>query len=106
MSAVQSGGKPSVPTAAERVWEVFWTLDRRRQSNGYGANAVSHQEIEACARLYGARLAPWEVRALDAMERDRLSWLNTDPKDRRTVADEPMTIDRFRSLFGVTKGNA
>lgn len=107
MSAVQSGGKPAIPIAAERVWDFFWTLDQRRQSNGYSANAISHQEIEACARLYRVRLEPWELRALVAMERDRLAWLNTDPKDRRTVADEPLTVDRFRSLFGVkTKGNA
>lgn len=105
MSAVQSGRKPTVPIAAERVWEFFWTLDQRRQSNGYGANAIDHREIEACARLYGVDLRPWELRALVAMERDRLTWLNTDPKDRRTVAAEPLTVDRFRTLFG-SRGNA
>ena len=106
MAAAQAGRKPAVPAVAGRVWEVFWTLDQRRQSNGYGANAISHQEIEACAGLYRIRLAPWELRALAAMERERLTWLNTDPKDRRTVAPEPMTVERFRQLFGVTKGTA
>ena len=77
---------------------MFWALDRRRQGNGYGANAVSYQEIDACARLYGVRLRPWEMRALDAMERARLVWLNTDEKDRPSA--QPMTPDMFRSLFG------
>jgi len=88
-----------VPIAGGRAWDLFWTLDRRRQSNGYGANAVSHQEIEACAAVYGIRLARWELRALDAMERERLVWLNTDPSKRRTVTAEKLTVDRFRALF-------
>lgn len=94
----QSGGSPTISDACHRAWGVFWALDRRRQSNGYGANAVSHQEIEACARLYGARLEPWEVAALDAMEAARLRWLNADEKDRQSA--QQMTPGLFRSLFG------
>lgn len=81
-------------------------MDRRRQSNGYGANALSHREIDACARLYGVRLTPWELQALDAMERTRLGWLNTPEKDRRTVSGTPMTTDLFRAMFHVKQSAA
>lgn len=96
METAQNKGAPMVPAAGDRVWGLFWALERRRQSNGYGANAISHQEIAACAGLYGVRLAPWEMRALDAMERTRIVWLNADEKDRAA----PMTPDLFKSIFG------
>lgn len=87
-----------VPELAVSVWGVFWTLDRRRQGNGYEALAISHQEIEACTRLYGVELRPWEVRALDAMEQARRKWLNTPEKDRKS--SKPLTPDLFRTLIG------
>lgn len=87
-----------VPEVAGRLWDLFWALDARRQSNGYGANAISHQEVAACAGLYGVRLRPWEMRALDAMERARLVWLNLPEKERNKP--QPMTPELFRSMFG------
>ena len=98
MDALQSEGEPIVPDVAEGVWDVFWTLDRRRQGNGYEALAISHQEIEACTRLYGLRLRPWEVRALDAMEQARRKWLNTPEKERKSA--KPLTPDLFRMMLG------
>jgi len=106
VSAAQSGQPFAPPIAAGRLWDLFWTLDRRRQSNGYGVNAVSHQEIAACAAVYGVRLARWELRALDAMERERLLWLNTPEKERRSVAAEQMTVARFRTMFRTSEGKA
>ena len=87
-----------VPDVGERVWGVFWALDRRRHGNGYEALPISHQEIEACLRLYRVSLAPWEVRALDAMEQVRRRWLNT-PEDERVLAT-PATLDMVKSLVG------
>lgn len=87
-----------MPEAGDRAWGVFWALDGRRQSNGYGVNAVTYQEAAACARLYGVRLRPWEIAALDAMERARLRWLNMTEEERQ-AARAPMTPAVFRSLF-------
>lgn len=98
MRAVHADRRPAVPVIGERAWQVFWTLDGRRQGNGHAALAISHQEIDACSRLYGVRLAPWELRALDAMEGVRLDWLNRDREAEKR--QEPMTPALFMAMFG------
>lgn len=82
-------------------------MDRRRSSNGYGANAISHHEIAEFSRLYGVRFKPWELRALDAMEIARLAFLNKrdevpaeEPSAQASVVQSaPMTPQLFDALF-------
>lgn len=100
--------KPSVPIAARHVWEYFQQLDRVRQSTGYGFNPISHQEIEAWAKLYRINLHPWEVDAIASMDTAKLNLLHEDldkdsekdpakPKD--VVSERPMSPDLFDALF-------
>jgi hypothetical protein len=90
------------------VWDAFWTMDRRRTGNGYSANAISHEEIAECGRLYGIQFKPWELRALDAMERARLLFLNLredEPEanpakgDDKSTPGQTLTPVLFKALF-------
>ena len=42
------------------LWTAFTQIGRSRPS-GFGASAISLQEIEAWQRLYGVRLTAWEL---------------------------------------------
>jgi len=62
------GALPDVPPPvlrdeAEHVWQWFCELSLSR-----GDSAVSHQEIEAWARLRGVVPASWELEALRLLE--------------------------------------
>lgn len=70
----------------------------RRTGNGYGANAISHSDIDAWCRRNRVDLRPWEYEALDELEMIRLEFLNRD--DDEKVSDQPMTADMFDAMFG------
>jgi hypothetical protein len=50
------------------LWSTFLRLHSRRGSNGFGASPLSWSEIDACCRLSGVRLAPWEVEIIEALD--------------------------------------
>ena len=64
----KAGPNAEPPGAAEHVWAWFWELSAARGSNGFAPMPVTHLEIEAWARMVGAELAEWEVRAIRAMD--------------------------------------
>lgn len=99
MKAVHAKRRPHVPEVGERAWAVFWGVDKRRQSNGYGANAISPSDLRAWCQMAGVNLRPWELEALDRMEVVRLNWLNRDKEAEPEVSDTPMTPALFRRLF-------
>jgi hypothetical protein len=43
-------------------------MNVRRTSNGFGANPITEEGVEAWARRRGIRLQPFENRILDALE--------------------------------------
>ena len=106
VDARQDGRPAAIPTAAERVWWVFWSLDTRRTSNGYAANAIPPSEIEAWCRLRGETLRRWELDALDKMEAARLRWLDGAAGGGRgadepiVVRGQPLTPALMKALFG------
>ena len=51
------------------VWMAFLELDAARGANGFGPNPLSYTEIDAWARLTGARLSAWEVSLLRDIDR-------------------------------------
>ncbi len=63
---------PDVPGAASHVWAWFWELDGTR-SAGMGLSPIGFGEIAAWAGLTGEIIRPWEVRALRAMDAERLA---------------------------------
>ena len=66
-----------------------------------GVGPIPHSAILAYAQWMG-----WDdefnaflgcIRAMDAAYMD---WTNTDPKDRKTIAKEPLTPDLLVGMFG------
>jgi hypothetical protein len=51
-------------------------MDQCRRGNGYNADAINHQDVSAFQDCAGLRFRPWERRAIFAMDRTRLAWLN------------------------------
>ena len=73
------------------------------RTRDYFANAfqpISHQDIAAFQDVSGFRLRAWERRAVFAMERVRLAWLNRPPEQREADAAEVLTPEIFRTLVG------
>jgi hypothetical protein len=64
----KAGPDAEPPEAGEHVWAWFWELSAASGSNGFAPMPVTHLEIEAWARLVGAELDEWEVRAIRAMD--------------------------------------
>ncbi|MGX1096512.1 phage tail assembly chaperone [Amorphus sp. MBR-141] len=90
-----------MPAAAERVWSAFWRLDGRRSSNGFGANAISHTDVDRFLARNRINLWPWELEALDAMETVRLRFLNRGETEAAPqVSAQPMTPALFTAMFG------
>lgn len=52
----------------------------KRGSNGFRFLPTSHLEIDASQRITGNSFAPWELRAINAMDVEKLQLLNA-PKD-------------------------
>ncbi len=69
------------PTEGEHLWRYFWELNQTRTSNGFGAECLSLWEIEVWERREflldqmnpadraSARLKPYELKAIKAMDR-------------------------------------
>jgi hypothetical protein len=72
----------------------------KRGSNGFGFLPISHLEIDAWQRITGSSLAPWELRALNAMDIEKLQLLNA-PKDEtvNVVSSRSMSPELFDALF-------
>lgn len=78
---------------------MFWLLDMRRSGNGYGANPISHQEIDALLRVRQITLEPWELDIIDCMENARRAHLDNQAETGNVVSSEELTPGLFRSLF-------
>jgi hypothetical protein len=82
------------------VWEWFVYLDRKRFHNGYSYLPISHLEIDAWARLHGETPAAWELRALSAMDIEKILLLNaSDDENKDVVSSRPMSMELFDALF-------
>lgn len=68
LAAGQSELNPEpFPDLAAHVWGWFQELSTGR-TGGFGPNPLTWECIDAWARLTGTRLAPWEVRAIKALD--------------------------------------
>ncbi|MGH9916725.1 MAG: phage tail assembly chaperone [Pyrinomonadaceae bacterium] len=92
--------RPKIPAAGQHVWEWFVYLDRKRFHNGYSYMPIGHLEIDAWARLSGETLTPWELRALSAMDMEKMILLNSgDDESKDVVSARPMSVELFDALF-------
>lgn len=53
-----------LPWHLEYLWGYFQELNRRRGSNGFGANPISDEQLGRWEDRKGFRLKDWEYRAL------------------------------------------
>lgn len=93
---------PEMPAAGLRVWGIFLHLHATRGSNGFGANPISYQDIEAWSRLRREPVRPFEldiIRALDATWLEVAAIMAKEP-DRPKVSSEKVTPQLFKRLFG------
>lgn len=78
---------------ADHVWEWFWEIEQTRNAETQ-YQPLSFAEIRSWSRLVGEILAPWETRAIKAMDAARRVTL---------VPPEPpksqMNTDLFDALF-------
>ncbi len=100
----QGGSAVYVPPVSERAWRSFWEMDASRRYDYFAgaAHPINHQDIAAFQDVSGFRLRSWERRAILAMERARLSWLNRSSEQReagKVASLRPMTPDLFDALF-------
>lgn len=58
-----------LPSAGVYLWDVFMRLHSRRSSNGFGLSPITWGDLDAFIRLTGIRLAPWEVEAIEDLDR-------------------------------------
>ena len=101
----QAGSASYLPPVSERAWRSFWEMDGCRRYDHFAgaAHPISHQDIAAFQDVSGFRLRHWERRAIFAMERVRVAWLNRSPAQREAdsaASSRPMTPALFDALFG------
>jgi hypothetical protein len=68
------------PKEVEYLWDYFRSMSRRRTGNGFGANPIPDEGVEAWARRRGIVLLPFENEMLDGMEQVLLSIRNKAKK--------------------------
>ncbi|WP_428029813.1 hypothetical protein [Ancylobacter sp.] len=67
----------------------------------YIYSSVTHADIAGFQACAGVQFRPWERRALLAMDRARLAWLNKrDDKATDKPKDDDLTPEMFDALFG------
>jgi hypothetical protein len=72
----------------------------KRGSNGFGFLPISHLEIDAWQRITGNSLAPWELRAINAMDVEKLQLLNASKDETvNVVSSRSMSPELFDALF-------
>lgn len=64
--------EPQIPDGGRHIWDAFWELDCARPS-GMSLSPISFSEIQAWSGLCGEIIRPWEVRAIRAMDGERLA---------------------------------
>lgn len=52
----------------EYLWDYFLDMSKRRTSNGFSYNPITHEGLEAWQRRRGIRFEPFEYEILDAIE--------------------------------------
>ena len=71
---------PPFPRGLEHVWRWFTMLDATRDV-GMAVNAINYREITAWNGLLGARITPFEVSCIRALDGVRLKWANRSNND-------------------------
>jgi hypothetical protein len=72
----------------------------KRGSNGFGFLPIGHLEIDAWQRITGNSLAPWELRAINAMDVEKLQLLNASKDETvNVVSSRSMSPELFDALF-------
>lgn len=59
---------PPLPDGCEGVWRAFTDM-RASCPNGFSLARIPYSEMDAYQRVSGVSLAPWEVRAVRAVDR-------------------------------------
>ena len=65
----QLADAPTLPAYLTFVWTTFWELSAARGSNGFGLDPIRWTDLHAWQQLTRTQLAPWEVRAVLAIDR-------------------------------------
>ena len=66
---------PELPLCVRHLWDWWQELHLARGSSGFGPVPLSWSDIDAWARLTGARPSPPELRAIMALDRAIVSVL-------------------------------
>ena len=69
---------PVVPCQLSHLLDWFAELNAGRTGNGFGANPITWEGLDAWARLTGRDLRPWEVGLLRALDRTYLLAMKED----------------------------
>lgn len=59
---------PPCPPALAYLWRCYGRIRSRKGASGFGIGPLEWPDIDAFNRLSGARLAPWEVEILEAVD--------------------------------------
>lgn len=59
---------PALSPAAEVTWQAFARLSARR-AGGFGPAPLQWSEIRAFQDVTGIRLAPWQIEAIEVLDR-------------------------------------
>ncbi|MGD9846149.1 MAG: hypothetical protein AB7O60_14075 [Variibacter sp.] len=92
---------PVVPMAGYRVWNIFTALHAAREV-GFGPSPITHEAMEAHARLTRTPLRPFEVEIIQALDRAYLEAVAEKRGDgkKQEVSSRPMSVALFDAVFG------
>ncbi|HEY4712822.1 MAG TPA: hypothetical protein VIH30_01050 [Aquirhabdus sp.] len=72
--------EPDIPESAAHVWHYFIQMNKKRGSNGFGANPLTFTEIRSWCELKKITLEQWELDAIDAIDEAYISESAKDAK--------------------------
>jgi len=70
-----------LPDGADFVWKAFVDLSVRRGATMGGLLPITWEATRAWSELYQVLLEPWELRAIDLLDRAFLGVMNARPGD-------------------------
>lgn len=76
-----------LPTSAKWIFDVFWRLNKKRDSDGMSGapKVIPFTEIEAFSRLEGIRFSQFDLEALQAMEDAYFEALNNQNQRKEST---------------------
>ena len=56
------------PPACGDLLDAYWQMRQAAGSNGMGPNSITYEALAAWQNVFGARLSPWEIETLLALD--------------------------------------